>query len=214
MGGIPVGQTPVGETPMGETPVGQIPVEQTAVEHTPVEQTAVEHTPVEQTPVGQASRLSDNAWRRHLPHFQLSAGYYFITFSTYHRQSLLPSQKDCVFNAIRFLDRKKYELFAVVVMNDHVHMVIRPIDALPKIMHSIKSFCAHQINKISDRKGKVWQDENYDRVIRNEGEFLEKLSYIANNPMKANLSRGYGDYRWLYIQGWVENMTGETPVLP
>ena len=115
-------------------------------------------------PVGQASRLSDNSWRRHLPHFQLSAGYYFITFSTYNRQSLLPSQKDCVFNAIRFLDSKKYELFAVVVLNDHVHMIINPVregfsngvnpmDALPKIMHSIKSFSAHQINKISDRKG-------------------------------------------------------------
>ena len=117
-------------------------------------------------PVGQASRLSDNS---------------------YNRQSLLPSQKDCVFNAIRFLDSKKYELFAVVVLNDHVHMIINPMDALPKIMHSIKSFSAHQINKISDRKGKVWQDENYDRVIRNEDEFLEKINYIANNPIKANL---------------------------
>ena len=167
-------------------------------------------------PVGQASRLSDNLWRRHLAHFQLSAGYYFITFSTYHRKPLLPLQKDCVFNAIRFLDSKKYELFAVVVLNEHVHMIINPINALPKIMHSIKSFSAHQINKISDRKGKVWQDENYDRVIRDEEEFLEKLGYIANNPMKANLSRAYGDYKWLSIQGWIGtgNMTGETPVLP
>ena len=130
-------------------------------------------------------------------------------FSTYHRQSLFPSQKDCVFNAIRFLDSKKYELFAVVVLNDHVHMIINPIDALPKTMHSIKSFSAHQINKISDRKGKVWQDENYDRVIRDEEEFLEKLGYIANNPMKANLSREYEDYKWLYIRGWIDadNMT-------
>lgn len=45
---------------------------------------------------------------------------------------------------------------------------------------------------------------------------MEKLGYIANNPMKANLSREYGDYKWLYIQGWIDtdNMTGETPVLP
>lgn len=166
--------------------------------------------------VGQASRLSDNSWRRHLPHFQLSAGYYFITFSTYNRQSLLPSQKDCVFDAIRFLDGKRYELFAVVVLNDHVHMIINPMDPLPQIMHSIKSFSAHQINKISGRKGKVWQDENYDRVIRDEEEFLEKLRYIANNPVKANLSREYGDYRWLYIQGWIDatDRTGETPALP
>jgi hypothetical protein len=60
------------------------------------------------------------------------------------------------------------------------------------------------------------EDENYDRVIRDEEEFLEKLGYIANNPIKVNLSRAYGDYKWLYIQGWIDtgNMTGETPVLP
>lgn len=156
-------------------------------------------------PVGQASRLSDNSWRRHLPHFQLSAGYYFITFTTYNRQSLLSLQKDRVFDAIRFLDNKKYELLAVVVLNDHVHIVVNPIDTLPKIMHSIKSFSAHQINKISNRKGKVWQDENYDRVIRNEGEFLEKINYIANNPIKANLVTKYEDYKWLYIKGWIND---------
>jgi hypothetical protein len=37
--------------------------------------------------VGQASRLSEDFWRRHLPHFQLTSGYYyFITFTTYNRK--------------------------------------------------------------------------------------------------------------------------------
>ena len=153
--------------------------------------------------VGQASRLSELTWRRHLPHYQLSSGYYFITFSTHDRFQLEPSQKDCVFNAIFFLDGKKYELYAVVVLNDHVHMVVNPFESLPKIMHSIKSFTAHDINKILERKGNVWQNESYDRVIRDEDEFLEKLNYIANNPIKANLARQHEDYRWLYIKGWI-----------
>lgn len=70
-----------------------------------------------------ASHLSEHFWRRHLPHFQLSAGYYFITFSTYNRQLLSPLQKDIVFNAIRFLDGKKYELYAVAVLNDHSRQI-------------------------------------------------------------------------------------------
>lgn len=80
---------------------------------------------IKQHTVGQASRLSEHSWRRHLPHFQMSAGYYFITFSTYKRNRktgetpvLLPSQKDIVFSAVRFLDGKKYELYAVVVLDD------------------------------------------------------------------------------------------------
>ncbi|MBE9546210.1 MAG: transposase [Proteobacteria bacterium] len=154
--------------------------------------------------VGQASRLSELTWRRKLPHYQLSAGYYFITFATHNRLLLKPPQKDCVFDAVCFLDGKKYVLHAVAVLNDHVHLVINPFETLPKIMHSIKSFTAHEINKMLNRKGKVWQDESYDRVIRNEEEFLEKVKYIANNPIKANLARQYKDYKWLYIKGWMK----------
>ena len=92
------------------------------------------------TPVGQASRLSDIKWRRHLPHYQLSSGYFFIAFATHNRVLLRPLEKDCVFNTVCYLYSKKYELYAVVVLNDHVHMVVNPIETLPKIMHSIKSF--------------------------------------------------------------------------
>jgi REP element-mobilizing transposase RayT len=165
----------------------------------------------EKNPVGQASRLSEYSRRRHLAHFQLSDGYYFVTFTTYDRQRLLPSSKDCAFNAIRFWDNKKYVLFAVVVLDDHVHIVINPKEALSKIMHSMKSFTAHEINKLLNRKGRVWQDEYYDRVIRDEDEFCEKINSIANNPVKANLTEeveeqtGHSSYKWLYIKGWIND---------
>lgn len=165
----------------------------------PVGQTATHHS------VGQASRLSEQTWKRHLPHYQLSAGYYFITFATYKRQLLSKASKDCVFNAIAYLDDKKYELYAAVVLDEHVHIVINPIDVLSMIMHSIKSFTAHEINKTENSKGKVWQDENYDRVIRDEKELLEKINYIADNPIKANLANRYEDYKWLYVKGWIHD---------
>jgi len=164
--------------------------------------------------VGQASRLSGISWRRHLPHFELSGSYYFITFATYGRYLLHPSQRDIVFNAIHFLNGKKYELYAAVVLNDHVHMIINPKDNLSKIMHSIKSFTAHEINKTANRKGKLWQDENFDRVIRSEREFLEKIRYIANNPIKANLAKEYENYKWLYIKGWIGNHSDRRDACP
>ena len=49
------------------------------------------------------------------------------------------------------------------------------------------------------------KDENFDRAIRNENEFLDKLNYIANNPIKAKLAEGYEDYKWLYIKGWIND---------
>jgi len=156
-------------------------------------------------PVGQASRLSTKSWERHLPHFQTSAGYYFITFVTHNRKPLLPFQKDCIFNALRFLDGKKYDLYGAVVLNDHAHIIINPIDTLSKITHSIKSFTAHEMNKALNKKGKFWQDESMDKEIRSEKELLEKLKYIVNNPIKAHLSQEHTDYKWLYVKDWLNN---------
>jgi len=90
-------------------------------------------------------------------------------------------------------------------------MVINPLETLPKIMHSIKSFTAHEINKMSNRKGKVWKNESYDRVTRNEDELLEKLNYIANNPIKANMASQYEVYKWLYIKEWITDDSKTPP---
>jgi len=187
-------------TPIGQPSTSIPPVEQSSTSIPPVEQSSTSIPPV-----GQASRLSNNSWRRHLPHFQLSAGYYFITLVTYNRILLQPSQKDCIFNALNFLNGRKYELYAAVILNDHLHMIINPTDSLSKIMHSIKSFTAHEINKQLSRKGKIWQDESMDKVIRNEKEFIQKINYIVNNPIKAHLAQGYADYKWLYIKDWIND---------
>ncbi len=153
--------------------------------------------------VGQASRLSNTPKRRNLPHYEESGGYYFITFATYRRKPLTESDKECVFKALHYLKDKKYDLQAAVVMDDHVHLVIKPSEPLAKIMHSIKSFTAHQMNKAAGLSGSVWQDEYHDRVIRNDREYREKMLYIANNPIKSNPGSTHSDYRWLYVKGWI-----------
>ncbi len=46
---------------------------------------------------------------------------------------------------------------------------------------------------------KVWLDENYDRIIRDNKEFQGEMNYIRNNPAKTNLVEAAKDYKWLYI---------------
>ena len=80
-----------------------------------------------------------------------------------------------------------------------------------------KSYSAHQAAKARmDRRdagptdsadgetrvppvGRIWQDERYDRLVRDEEEFAEKWHYIANNPVKNGIAATAGDYRWLYL---------------
>ncbi len=56
---------------------------------------------------------------------------------------------------------------------------------------------ASRLSEAPNRKGKLWPDENFDRAIRDEEEFLEKINCIANNPIKVNLANKYEEYKWL-----------------
>ena len=93
-------------------------------------------------------------------------------------------------------------------MEIHVHSILQPLEesggtfySLPQIMHSIKSYSANRIQRLLNRKGKVWQDENYDRIIRDDEEYLGKMNYIVNNPLKAGFVEKPEDYRWLFFEG-------------
>ncbi len=99
----------------------------------------------------------------------------------------------------------KWKVYAAVTLPDHVHLLVQPLTHpdggvynLTEVIHSVKRFSVHQINKGRGAKGSIWQDERYDRIVRDEVEFLEKRNYIRNNPVKAGLAPYPEDYPWLY----------------
>jgi carbamoyl-phosphate synthase large subunit len=77
-------------------------------------------------------------------------------------------------------------------MPNHVHVLVRPHSShsLSAILHSWKSFSAKSINKLLQRSGSVWQDETYDRIVRDSEELERYRNYIRENPAKANLKNG------------------------
>ena len=58
---------------------------------------------------------------------------------------------------------------------------------LARIMHSLKSYTAHEANKILKRTGTFWQAESYDHWVRDEDELERIVHYIRSNPVKAKL---------------------------
>jgi len=91
-------------------------------------------------------------------------------------------------NALLYFDGKRYNLGEWVIMPNHVHAIVTPLDnfSVEKITHSWKSYTAHEINNELNRDGIVWQHESYDHIIRNSKqlEFISK--YIIENPIKGN----------------------------
>ncbi len=90
-----------------------------------------------------------------------------------------------------------YELIAWVIMANHVHALLRPKADLARITKTIKGFTARRANAILDRTGKpFWQDESYDRWVRDDDEFMRIIHYIERNPVKAGLVAKSEDWPW------------------
>ena len=92
--------------------------------------------------------------------------------------------RDVVASALRFLDSKRYDLIAYVIMPNHVHAIFCPYggESTARILHSIKSFSAHKINSMLNLSGELWEREAFDRLIRNEHDLKLKMAYIRDNP--------------------------------
>jgi ATP-dependent DNA helicase RecG len=65
-------------------------------------------------------------------------------------------------------------------------------------LHTIKSFTAHEINRIENATGAIWEQEWFDRVIRSERDLQEKFNYITRNPWDAGLVKPTEDYAWVW----------------
>jgi REP element-mobilizing transposase RayT len=139
-----------------------------------------------------------------MPHIQEPGATYFITASTYRRIVLTEAERDVVLSSITFLSMKKYDLKAAVVMPDHYHALIRPLEkrngfyTLGEINHSIKSYTSKQLQRPD--VSRIWSSETHDHLIRNGDDFQEKLQYIIANPVKDGLSETPEGYPWLYVR--------------
>jgi putative transposase len=146
--------------------------------------------------------------RRNLPHWQEPGRVYFITWRCRDGKFLFPAERTITLKALQHWDNKKWTLYAAVVLPDHVHVLAQPLRRdgggafdLGGILHSIKRFSARKINQARGKQGSLWQDERYDRIVRDEVEFLEKWQYIRNNPIKMDLAQVSEEYPWLYEKG-------------
>ncbi len=151
--------------------------------------------------------------RRHLPHWQQGGYSYFVTFRS--RMGILPHEALALVKRHILHDHgRRYELFFGVIMPDHVHLLLRPLEksegtwyGLPDILRGIKGASARSINALLGRQGTVWQQEYFDRLIRDEKDLQEKWLYMWNNPIKARLVHDGEEYPF-YVRPQHEGSAG------
>ena len=148
-------------------------------------------------------------YRRHLPHWQPDGAELFVTWRLYGSKPgehsigphwmQDPRIADCVMETLIESEQawKLCRLSAWVVMPNHVHALLRPVEKLSKVLLVIKSASARRANRLLERSGqRFWQDESFDRWIRDQHERNQIIRYIEWNPVKAALVAEPENWPW------------------
>ena len=128
--------------------------------------------------------------------------------------------RDIVIDSLRYCQQHKdLEIFAFVVMSNHLHLLIRSkTGKLSDTIHDFKSFTAKQIllaieaenesrrewmlnlfafaakRHKRNAKFQIWTHENHAEEIYNNKFIEQKINYIHNNPVKAGIVEKPEDY--------------------
>ena len=150
-------------------------------------------------------------------HLAFFAGYDGYLDSNSHLQWLAePQVAAMVRGNLYHYHGRDYHLVAYCIMPNHVHVLLQPTadlevadDAsgpaderpdvaspLAAIMHGLKSYTAHEANRLLERSGQFWQHESYDHWVRDGDELARLVDYVAWNPVKAGLAREPHDWCW------------------
>ena len=102
---------------------------------------------------------------------------------------------ELVFTSLMHFHNKRYVVHAACVMPNHVHIVLSPVPGhdLSSILHSWKSQSAHAANRLLCRRGRFWQREYFDHLIKDGAAFAKIVRYVVENPQRAGLR----DWQWV-----------------
>jgi putative transposase len=130
-------------------------------------------------------------------------GTYFITASTFQKQSLFQSERMArlfIEVLLHYREQNKYLLHEFVLMPDHFHLLITPTLSLERALQLIKGGFSFRAKKELGFGGEIWQKSFYDRRVRDIGEYHSFREYIHRNPVKRGLVTAAEEYP--YSSAW------------
>ncbi len=93
--------------------------------------------------------------------------------------------------------RRFYDLYAWVIMPNHVHVILKPRMELSAILRWLKGRTGRMANRLLGRTGTAfWQDESFDHWVRSNHELQRLIEYVENNPVQAGLAPVATEWPW------------------
>lgn len=143
----------------------------------------------------------------------------FITMVTSKRRPILIENIDILRNSFKQAKETiKFEIDAIVILPDHLHMIIQPDDnkTYPDIIKRIKVDFSRNIDttKIKDyeesesKKSKnekdIWQRRYWEHTITDENDFYSCIDYIHFNPVKHGYVKQAKEWKYSTFEKYVK----------
>lgn len=95
-------------------------------------------------------------------------------------------------------ERYKVDIHAYVLMTNHVHILAtaHDSDGVTRMMQYLGRHYVPYINRTYGTSGSIWEGRYKASLIHDEEYLLTCMRYIELNPVRANMVRSPGQYRW------------------
>jgi putative transposase len=164
--------------------------------------------------------------RKRVRHYDLPGDAHFLTFSCFRRMPLLSkdrTRKWLVKSIAEARDRCNFDLWAWVIMPEHVHLLVCPrnsVYTISKILTAIKRPVAERaIAYLVSRKSRFlerlsvetksrtyrrfWQaGPGQDHNIYDAATTHRVIDYIHNNPVRRGLVAAADNWHWSSARDW------------
>ena len=125
-------------------------------------------------------------------------GTYFVTAATWERRSLFgsdPWAKLFLKTLYEYRATGKYLLHEFVLMPDHFHLIITPLDVpLERALQFIKGGFSFRAGRGLASAFEIWQKGFTDHRIRDAADYDRCREYILMNPVRARFCVEPGQY--------------------
>ncbi len=172
----------------------------------------------------------DTSHRKRCRRYDIEGDAHYLTFSCFHRLPLFAKSRSCgwMVDALQLgREQGRYDLWAYVIMPEHIHLVLRPHAGvrISQILTTLKQSVSKRallwidehaptfISKLEDvqpngrRTHRFWQrGGGYDRNLWSAQEIHEKVQYVHANPVRRGLATRPELWPWSSARAWA---TGE-----
>ena len=95
-------------------------------------------------------------------------------------------------------NRYECEIHAYVLMTNHIHILATPKEkqSISRMMQYIGRRYVPYINNTYGKSGSIWEGRYKASLIHDEQYLLTCMRYIELNPVRANMTKTPGQYRW------------------